>query len=85
MGKDSTDKSIDCKQFAKLIQLILDDEASNEDKKLFKEHESKCNHCAEVFDIEKTVMNLVKNKLRKDCCPEGFAKSVRENALKSTE
>ena len=75
-------KNIDCKTFVELIQLILDDEASEAQKSMFKEHEEMCGHCAKHFDIENSVIELVRKKVKKDCCPKGFADSVRASILK---
>jgi len=81
MENNSTNIKLDCKQFANLVQLIVDDEASEEQKALFINHEKKCGHCAEVYNIEKSVIDLVKTKLKRDCCTEGFANKVRQNAI----
>ena len=81
MKKVDTQAPLDCKGFVELIHLIADDEASESQKNLFRAHEEKCGHCAEYYNIEQSVIDIVKNKLRRECCPEGFANSVRDKVL----
>jgi len=80
MSKDSQN-SIDCKTFVGLIQSILDDEATQEQKTLFNDHKHMCSHCAEKFSIERTVIETIRNKIDKDFCPNGFADLVRDAVL----
>lgn len=84
MNKDSQTK-IDCQTFVGLIQLILDDEASQEQKSLFSKHEHMCHHCADKYNIERSVIDILRNKIGKDCCPDGFANSVRSAVLENKE
>ncbi|MFT5618419.1 MAG: anti-sigma factor (TIGR02949 family) [Arenicella sp.] len=83
MKNSDNQDSLDCKGFVELIHLIADDEASELQKNLFRAHEEKCGHCAEYYNIEQSMIDVVRNKLRKECCPEGFANSVREKVLNS--
>jgi len=80
MSKE-TSKDIDCQGFMELIQLILDDEASQEQKALFNKHEHLCHHCADQYNIERSVIEVIRKKVGKNCCPEGFANSVRNSVL----
>ena len=84
MSKDSQ-TDIDCKTFVGLIQLILDDEATNEQKELFSKHEDMCHHCADQYNIERSVIAVIRKKINKNCCPEGFANMVRENVIQNGE
>lgn len=84
MNKDSK-TNIDCQTFVGLIQLILDDEASQEEKNLFSKHEHMCHHCAEKYNIERSVIEVIRNKVSKDCCPDGFANLVRDAVLQNEE
>lgn len=81
MKNNDNQEPLDCKGFVELIHLIADGEASESQKNLFRTHEEKCTHCAEHYNIEQSVIDMVKRKLKKECCPEGFAKSVREKVL----
>ena len=82
MDKESQ-KGIDCQTFVGLIQLILDDEATTEQKELFTDHKEMCHHCAEKLNIEQSVIQAIRNKVDKDCCPDGFADLVRSAVLQS--
>lgn len=84
MNKDSK-ANIDCQTFVGLIQLILDDEASDTQKELFTKHEHLCHHCADKFKIERSVIEVIRNKVDKDCCPDGFANLVRASVLENGE
>ena len=80
MNKDSQN-GIDCQTFVGLIQLILDDEATQEQKTLFTDHEDMCHHCADKYNIEQSVIRAIREKINKDCCPDGFAQLVRNAVL----
>lgn len=84
MNKDSQNNNgIDCQTFVGLIQLILDDEATKEQKSLFTDHEHLCTHCADKYQIEQSVIQAIRNKIDKDCCPDGFANLVREAVMQN--
>ncbi len=77
---------IDCKSFVELIQLIADDEATSEQKKVFKAHYTKCNHCAEHYNIDKSTMDFIKAKLC-ECkvnAPAGLAEQIRKKIASAT-
>ena len=68
--------SCDCGQFMGLMQLILDDEASPEQICFFKEHMSDCKGCWDYYNIEKSVIDEIRNKLERKCCPESLKSSI---------
>lgn len=84
MNQDSQ-KDIDCQTFVGLIQLILDDEASQAEKQLFSKHEHLCHHCADKYNIERSVIEVIRKKVDKDCCPDGFANLVRKTVINGNE
>lgn len=73
-------EKIDCKSFVELIQLIVDDEASEEQKEVFKKHFIKCKHCADHYDIEASTMEFLKKKICacQETAPSGLADSIRK-------
>ena len=71
---------LDCKSFVQLMQLIADDEATPEQKELFKKHYTKCRHCADRYNIEESTLEFIKAKLC-ECrvnAPKGLADKVRQ-------
>ena len=66
----------DCGQFLSVMQLILDDEASEEQLCFFKEHMLDCHGCLEYYNVEKSVIDEIRTKLERKCCPESLKKSI---------
>lgn len=71
MGVDS------CKAFAKLVYAILDGEATEDEKDCFEKHYGKCGHCLEVFNIEKSTLELIRQKIRKESVPLGLEEAIK--------
>ena len=73
-------EKIDCKSFVELIQLIVDDEATDEQKALFKKHFAKCSHCANHYNIEASTMEFIKKKVCacQISAPSDLAEKIRQ-------
>ena len=72
------DTTGDCSKVYNNLQLILDNEASAEEKKFFQEHVDDCAPCLEKYNIEKEILDLIKEKLEKKSCPESIIASIKE-------
>ena len=66
----------DCSKFLETIQLILDDEATNEEVCFFKGHLDGCNGCFEHYNIEKSVIDEIRTKIERRCCPETLKTAI---------
>ena len=66
-----------CQDFVRLIQLVLDEEATEEEKALFAKHANDCHPCKEHLDIDKTAFEFIKSKLDKTKMPTDLAEQIR--------
>jgi hypothetical protein len=60
----------------------MDDEASADDKMFFKAHVDHCQPCLDKLNVETTLIESVKTKLKSKCCPESVKDSIR-NKIKA--
>lgn len=67
----------DCKKVENLVQVIIDDEATEEEKKFFEDHICQCTCCKKIYNCEKDVLNCVKEKLARKCCPQSLKDSIK--------
>ena len=73
-----------CKEFEKcsmILNLILDNEASDEQQDFFYEHIEKCMVCFAHFNIEKQLRQLIKAKVNHKPIPEGLASEIRNQII----
>ncbi len=72
-----------CDEFVDILYLILDCEATEEQKIFFKEHIEKCEKCLKHYQIEKELWSKIKGKLEdKKCCPGCLVDTIREKIKK---
>lgn len=68
-----------CQKFVDILYLILDNEATEEQKDFFRFHIDKCAKCLEHYQIEKALWDKIKIKLDdKKCCPDCLVDTIRE-------
>ena len=68
-----------CQKFVDILYLILDDEATEEQKEFFRFHIDKCAKCLEHYQFEKSLWDKIKVKLgEKKCCPDCLVDVIRE-------
>lgn len=67
-----------CQQFEEIIYLIIDGEATPEDKEYFKAHVTACQKCLERFILDLEVKKLIKQKIRKKHVPSEVIISILE-------
>jgi hypothetical protein len=60
----------------KIIQSILDDEATEAEKDHFRENMDKCLPCIEAYRLEKCIKESLSLKLVKKPCPESILKTI---------
>ncbi len=69
---------ISCKEYVQLMQLIIDNEAAEEEKELFLSHSGKCNPCQQHYLFEKQTIEFLKNKLKKIPTPQDLEETIRQ-------
>ncbi|MBP6385761.1 MAG: hypothetical protein KA313_00255 [Pseudarcicella sp.] len=63
----------------KMIQLILDCQASVEQIQHFKDNMSKCTPCENGYELEKSIKEALNLKLEKKCVPSKLASFIRDS------
>ena len=71
-------KSGNCKEVLHLMQLIIDDEASEEEKMRFQNHVDKCTGCFDQYQIDKSLLEEIKSKISGKSCPEEVVNLIRK-------
>lgn len=64
----------DCLQ---LLELMLDNEATDEQEKLFHEHIEKCMPCYEYFNLEKAIKEVIQTKIKRKPVPGDLVDSIK--------
>ncbi len=70
-------KSLFCKEFTELAQLVIDNEASEEELTRFLSFINSCSDCAEYFDSEKSTIEFIKCRAGKSSPPASLADEIR--------
>lgn len=80
MGKSDCENKHngDCSKVVKIINTIIDGEATTEEEQFFEEHIEKCTPCLDHYNIEKSILEKVKEKITRKSCPENTIQSIRE-------
>ena len=60
----------------KIIQAILDDEATDAEKDHFRENMEKCIPCIEAYRLEKCIKDSLNFKLEKKPCPQSILNTI---------
>lgn len=65
-----------CQRFVDIVNAIIDDEATEEEENFFRDHMNDCTGCLNHYNIEKEIIDQVKEKLKKRCCPSSLKNSI---------
>ena len=65
------------KKCLKVLEQILDNEASDEMKDMYNDRVGKCWHCYKNYKIEKAIRDLVKIKMEKKSVPENLLHEIK--------
>ncbi|MTI38754.1 anti-sigma factor [Fulvivirga lutimaris] len=85
-GSDKKDSNQpDHSECLKLLHLVLDDEATAEQKDYFDKHVCNCMPYYEIYHVDKAIKSLVKNT----CCgknvPADLADAIKEQIFRGTD
>lgn len=73
-------QSSDCNEFSKcmeILQLMLDNEASDHQEDYVKEHIENCMLCFEQYEVEKQIRSLIRSKVTNQPVPDGLVDQIR--------
>jgi anti-sigma factor (TIGR02949 family) len=61
----------------RLLQVILDGEASENDEKNFFQHIKNCSYCYNRYMLEKSIRKLIRTKMKKESVPADLVDSIK--------
>lgn len=76
-----TKAATDCKKFLEKLQLVIDGQADEEDKRYFDEHIHDCIDCANFSEVEKAIKDAIQLKVHKKPVPSGLMESIKSKIL----
>ncbi|UFH55232.1 hypothetical protein LN737_03585 [Spirosoma sp. KNUC1025] len=76
--KHNCDHRADC---LKMIQLILDGEATEQQLAKLQANLESCKPCIEMYHLEKEVKELLTKRMEKRCCPEQLVATIKSRIL----
>ncbi len=65
----------------KMIQLILDGEATEQQLIKLKANLESCKPCIEMYHLEQEVKELLTKRIEKRCCPEQLVATIKSRIL----
>lgn len=78
--KPRTAKSAGCSESSecmKLLQLMLDDEATESEAQKFNDHIEKCMPCYQYYNLEKTIKQVIQTKIERKTVPVDLVESIK--------
>ncbi len=76
--KEHCDHRTDC---LKMIQLIVDGEATEQQLDKLRANLESCKPCIEMYHLEKEVKELLAKRIEKRCCPEQLVATIKSKIL----
>lgn len=70
-------KCLESEKCLKILQEILDGEASDFEEKYFRAHIDECMSCYEQYNLEKTIRQVLKTKIEKKAVPVDLIQSIK--------
>jgi anti-sigma factor (TIGR02949 family) len=77
----------ECKDFEKCLEilyLMLDNEATEEEKSYLNDHIESCMLCFEQYEVEKQIRSLIKSKITNQPVPSGLINQIRTKIQTNT-
>jgi anti-sigma factor (TIGR02949 family) len=65
----------------KMIQLILDGEATEQQLARLKVNLESCQPCIQMYHLEKEVKELLTKRIEKRCCPDNLVATIKAKIL----
>ncbi|AQG81433.1 hypothetical protein AWR27_20200 [Spirosoma montaniterrae] len=76
--KEHCDHQADC---LKMIQLILDGEATEQQLARLRDNLETCQPCIRMYHLEKEIKELLTKKMEKRCCPDQLVATIKAKIL----
>jgi len=68
----------DCSEYAKLIQLVVDNEATKSEEAYLRKHLENCIRCLELFEVDTALKEALKLRLENKEVPTGLAQAIKD-------
>jgi len=65
----------------KMIQLIVDGEATEQQIARLKDNLETCRPCIEMYHLEREVKELLTKRMEKRCCPDQLIETIKSKIL----
>ncbi len=75
---------VDHEYCIKVLNLIIDGEANEEETDFFNTHIKDCLQCSEYYSIEQVIREAIRNKMKSKEVPEEFINEIRHKVKSST-
>lgn len=66
-----------CKQCLQVLQIVLDGEASEVEYEFVQSHIQTCGHCLECYEVDKTLREVVKEKIMHISVPSDLVQLIQ--------
>jgi anti-sigma factor (TIGR02949 family) len=76
--KEHCNHQVDC---LKMIQLILDGEATEQQLAKLQVNLESCQPCIRMYHLEKEVKELLTKRIEKRCCPDELVATIKSRIL----
>ncbi len=73
----------ECNEFKDILYLIMDGEATKDQETFFTKHVEDCAPCLDHYNIEKSVLNTIKDKISKKTCPGELIEAIKNKINES--
>jgi predicted anti-sigma-YlaC factor YlaD len=60
----------ECKTFLEILQIVLDNEADDEQVAFVNEHIGNCGYCFECYEVDKTLRQTIRQKIQRISTPQ---------------
>lgn len=68
---------LDQEKCVEMLQLIVDEQASQEQIAFFKEHVAICKSCLDNYTLDNAIKKALQTKLESKCCPDEVVNRIK--------
>lgn len=71
-------KSPDHNECMRILSLVIDGEANNDERKFFERHLQNCMPYYEIYNVDMAIKDMIKKNGYEHQCPDGLADEIKE-------
>lgn len=72
----------DCQRLVNILEAVVDGQASKEDETFFNEHIEDCAPCLEHYELDQSLVELVRQSLERKKCTANLLGCIKEEISK---